>query len=153
MRQAGPEDEPLLFALFFEDKVADLAATGLDEAQFLPLIEMQYSGRKMTYETQHPEAENLILIGEDGRPAGRLLLDRKPDCWRVVDIAVLASHRRMGLGTQVLTQCQERCSTAGVRLELQVAAGSPARRLYERLGFQVTRGDAVSVGMVWSPAL
>jgi ribosomal protein S18 acetylase RimI-like enzyme len=153
VRNAEPEDEPLLFALFFEVKAAEFAATGLAEAQFLPLIEMQYRGRKLTYEAQYPEAESLILIGEDGKPAGRLLLDRKPDCWRVVDIAVLASRRGRGLGTRVLTQCKERCSAAGVRLELQVAAGNPARRLYEQLGFQITRGNAVSVEMAWSPSL
>jgi ribosomal protein S18 acetylase RimI-like enzyme len=152
LRQAGPEDEPLLFALFFEVKAVDLAATGLAEAQFLPLIEMQYRGREMTYEVQYPKAESLILIGEDGKPAGRLLLDRGLDRWRVVDITVLASHRRSGIGTRVLTQCQEQCSKAGVRLELQVSAGSPALRLYERLGFQITHGDGISVEMVWSPS-
>jgi GNAT superfamily N-acetyltransferase len=125
----------------------------LTEAQFLPLIEMQYRGRKMTYEAQYPDAEDSILIGDDGKPAGRLLLDCRPDCWRVVDIAVLASQRGRRIGTRVLMQCQERCLAAGVRLELQVAAGNPARRLYERLGFQMIRSDAVSVEMVWSPAL
>lgn len=127
--------------------------TGLTEAQFLPLIEMQYRGRKMTYEAQYPQAENSIVIGEDGKPAGRLLLDRGPDCWKVVDIAVLASHRRRGIATRVLTHCHEQCSAAGTRLELQVAVGNPARRLYERLGFQMTSGDAVSIEMVWRPTL
>jgi ribosomal protein S18 acetylase RimI-like enzyme len=128
----------------------------LGEAQLQPLIEMQYRGRKMTYAAQYPEAADSILCvddgGDDGTPVGRLLLDGKPDCWRILDIAVLAAHRGRGLGTRVLKQCQQQAAAAGVKLELQVAPRNPARRLYERLGFHATREDAATVEMVWSQA-
>jgi len=152
LRKAGPEDEPLLYDLFAEDRAAQFAACGMGEAQFKPLIEMQYRGRKMTYAAQYPAAEDSILLDEDGQPVGRLLLDRRPDRWRIVDIAVLVNHRGRGLGTQVLKECQRQCETAEVRMELQVALWNPARRLYERLGFRAIREDAVAVEMVWSAA-
>jgi hypothetical protein len=48
LRPAGPEDEPLLQALFAEDRAAQLAVAGLERAQLQALIDMQYRGRKMT---------------------------------------------------------------------------------------------------------
>jgi GNAT superfamily N-acetyltransferase len=152
LRQAVAEDEPLLYAIFAEERAEQFIGTGLGEAQLQPLIEMQYSGRRMAYAAQYPEAADSILLGEDGRPVGRLLVDRKPDCWRVVDVAVLAEHRGRGLGTEALKECQQQCEAAGARLELQVVPWNPARRLYERLGFHAIREEAAAVEMVWNPA-
>jgi ribosomal protein S18 acetylase RimI-like enzyme len=111
---------------------------------------MQFRGRAMTYAAHYPAAENLILLGTDGTPIGRLLLDRETDRWRIVDIAVLAAHRGHGLGTVVLRQCQEQAAADGAALELQVRPENPARRLYERLGFQVSRIDPLALQMTWS---
>jgi len=104
----------------------------------------------MTYAAHYPAAENWILLGTDGTPIGRLLLDRETDRWRVVEIAVLAAHRGHGLGTVVLRQCQQQAAADGAALELQVMPESPARRLYERLGFQVFCSDLLALQMTWS---
>jgi ribosomal protein S18 acetylase RimI-like enzyme len=153
---AGPEDERLLFALYAEDQRAQFVPSGLAEELVRSLIQMQYRGRSMTYAARYPASENSILIADDGSPVGRLLLDRGslrlPDCWRIVDIAILATHRGKGLGTRVLKECQRLCAAAGASLELQVTPWNPARRLYERLGFQVVSEDATAVEMGWSPA-
>ena len=149
MRPAEPSDEALLYTLLAEEKAVQLAAIGWGEEQWGPLIQMQFRGRKMTYLESYPEAEDFILLGKNNKPIGRLLLDRKPDRWRIVDIALLAKHRRQGLGTRVILQWQHRAASAGVRMELQVSPLSSARRLYERLGFRATREDAISVDMVW----
>jgi ribosomal protein S18 acetylase RimI-like enzyme len=148
-RLACAGDEPLLFALFASDKRMEFAAFGVPAAQAEMLVEMQYRGRKMTYAAQFPQAEDSILVADDGTPAGRLLIDRKPDCWRIVDIAILPEHRGRGLGTRAIKECQARCAEAGAKLALQVATTSPARRLYERSGFRVSREDAVAVEMIW----
>jgi ribosomal protein S18 acetylase RimI-like enzyme len=157
VRQAGCRDEAFLLALFGADKAVEFAATGLAEASIRPLIDMQYRGRKMSYTAQYPEAEDSILCLEDGReeetPVGRLLVDRKTDCWRVVDIAVLAHYRGRGLGTAALKECQSKSCAAGVRLELAVRPENPARRLYERLGFHAVSEDAATVQMIWNPAI
>jgi ribosomal protein S18 acetylase RimI-like enzyme len=142
----------LLFALFAEEKAAPLTVIGLPEAQLNALVQMQYRGRKMTYAAQYPEAEDSILLDHSGEPVGRLLVNRKPDCWRIVDIAVLTKHRGRGLGTRALEECQRQAAAVGARLELQVAPQNPARRIYERLGFRTIREDAVAVEKVWSPA-
>ena len=52
-------------------------------------------------------------------------------------MGVLGSHRRRGLGTQLVVAALERARATGVgRVELEVfASNGPAIRLYERLGF------------------
>jgi len=152
MRRACAEDEALLFELFAGDKRAEFAVFGVGGLQAEKLIEMQYRGRKLTYGAQYPGAEDSILLDEDGRAAGRLLVDRGAECWRIVDIAVLSGHRGKGMATAALRECQRRCAASGARLELQVAPMNPARRLYERAGFRATREDAMAVEMVWSAA-
>jgi len=152
LRPAGAGDEPLLQALFAEDKAAELAAAGLAEAQIRALVEMQSRGRKMTYAAQYPAAMDSILLDEEGMAVGRLLVDRQPGRWRIVDFAVLAAHRCQGLGTLALQESQRQAAAVGAGMELQVMRFNPARRLYERLGFHAVREDAVIVEMVWSTA-
>lgn len=150
-RPASAEDESLLFTLFAGDKRAEFAAFGVPAAQAEMLVEMQYRGRSMTYAARFPHAEDLILLAEDGTPAGRLLIDREFGRWRIVDIAILPERRGCGLGTRTIEECQTRCAEAGATLGLEVVAANPARRLYERLGFCVSREDPVAVEMIWGP--
>jgi ribosomal protein S18 acetylase RimI-like enzyme len=152
LRTTQPEDEAFLLTLFAETRAGDFAALGLAEAQLGSLLELQYRGRKMTYAAQYPDAEDSILLGEDGQPVGRLLLDRKPDRWRIVDLAVLTEQRGRGLGSKVLEECCCQAAAAGASLELQVAPQNPAQRLYARLGFRAVREDAVSIEMTWNAA-
>ena len=153
MRPRGPEDEPFLYKLLAEDKAAQLAAIGWGEAQWGVLVQLQYRGRKMTYESQFPDAEDSIFLGEDGAPVGRLLLDRNLDRWRIVDLAILTAHRGRGLGTRVIRQCQQQAAAAGAVLALQVVPFTPARRFYERLGFRAINEYATAVEMLWSESI
>lgn len=151
MRPAQPQDAVFLLQLFAESQ-EQLAGLRSNEALWRTLVEMQFRGRATSYAAQYPHAEDSILLGNDGKPVGRLLLNRTPESWRIVDIAVLAVQRGQGLGASVLRQCQQQAAAAGAKLELQVRPENPARRLYERLGFQAISEDAVTVKMIWSAA-
>ena len=85
-------------------------------------------------------------------PVGRLLVDRRPECWRIVDVAVLAAYRNIGLGSWAIESCQQQAQAAGAMLELQVRPENRARLLYERLGFKVVSENPLAVEMVWSEA-
>jgi ribosomal protein S18 acetylase RimI-like enzyme len=134
LRPVIAEDEPFLLDLFAECQ-DQLALLRNDEAMWLSLVQMQYRGRRLTYEAQYPEASDLLICLDNGTPVGRLLLDRKSDHWRIVDIALLAAHRRLGIGTAVITGCKKECGALGIPLRLSVAHGNLAHRLYVRLGF------------------
>jgi ribosomal protein S18 acetylase RimI-like enzyme len=168
LRRAIPQDASLLFALFAADRAAQFAATGLTEAQYRPLLDMQYKGRAMTYSAQYPDAEDWIVCIEEGSLAdvshasmekelavGRCLLARtsqgpKLD-FRLVDLAILPQFRDRGIATQVLQQLAQQSAAAGAAFSLQVEKQNPALRLYERLGFFKVSGDELSYEMEWRP--
>lgn len=150
LRPADTGDEEFLFQLFAESQV-QLALLRPNETLWRSLVDMQYRGRKMTYAQLYAAAVNSILClasdGGDEIPVGRILVDQRPGCWRIVDIAVLAAARGKGVGGWAIKQCIAESAAAGARLELRVEPGNPARRLYERLGFQAVSEDAMNVEM------
>jgi GNAT superfamily N-acetyltransferase len=152
LRPSVPEDEAFRFLLFATDMIALWVEAGLSVVQAQSMAAMQYRGRQMSYATKYPDAEDWILLGLDKKPLGRLLLDRKPDCWRIVDFAVLAEERNKGWGSKALEECQQWAAAAGARMALQVSLQNPARRLYARKGFQVIRTDVMAVEMNWCAA-
>lgn len=147
-RLATAEDEAFLYRLFAETRMAELAGCGIPPCQAEMLVQLQRRGQQVTYRQQYPRADNLILLSESGMPAGRLLLDRQPKRWRIVDIAVLEEYQRRGITTRAIRNCQSR--TPPVRLELQVNPANPARNLYQRLGFGVVTETAASLDMIWT---
>ena len=151
LKPAQPEDEEFLFRLFAESQ-EHLAVFRPNEALYQSLLEMQYRGRKLSYAAQYPQAVDSILCIEDeakgAMPVGRLLVDCQPDCWRIVDIALLAAHRGKGLGSWALEHCQRECGAAAGKLALAGKPDNRARRLYERLGFRVTHEDLLTAEMV-----
>ena len=73
-----------------------------------------------------------------------------------VAVAVREGSRAGGLGARLLNALAEAAHAAGfARLSLSVAAGNPARRLYERLGYsEISReGDAVRMMLNRPPAV
>lgn len=150
-RPAAPGDDPLLFTLFAEEKAAELAPLGLSAEQLQPLLEMQYRGREFSYSQAAAEPAHHILCTPGGTPVGRLLVDRQPECYRVMDIAVLAAHRNHGIGKQALRRIQEDASRESLPIRLRVMQNSPAERLYRSLGFTQISRDEMSSEMEWRP--
>jgi GNAT superfamily N-acetyltransferase len=93
-----------------------------------------------------------IVCAEDGTPAGGILVERTADGMRLIDIAVINSKRRQGLGTEVIRALQQECDARGWTPKLQVLKGNAAESLYRRLGFEVAREDSLRRQMVWSGA-
>ena len=148
---AGGSDT-LRYRLFAEDKLAEFAAMGVPPEQAALLVKMQYRGRAMSYAQAYPQAEEMLLCLEDGADEiaiGCLLLARATDCWRIVDLALLAAYRGQRFGRSAVQQVQRQCAEAGVALHLHVLHGNPAARLYERMGFCAVSEDAIGVEMVW----
>lgn len=63
-----------------------------------------------------------------------------------LSIAVVSGHRGQGVGTELLTALLGRLD----RCSLAVDERNPARRLYERLGFEVVSHEGASVTMLAS---
>jgi ribosomal protein S18 acetylase RimI-like enzyme len=64
-----------------------------------------------------------------------------------LSIAVLTEHRGRGVGTRLLNELFESVRDRHEAVSLSVSADNPARRLYQRLGFEIVSRDAASLTM------
>jgi GNAT superfamily N-acetyltransferase len=151
-RPATAADEGFLLNLYAQERAAELMLAGLDAAQRQIFVQMQFRARQTSYAANYPAATQEIICVEDGTPAGGILVERTADGMRLIDIAMITSKRRQGLGTEVIRALQQECDTRGWTLKLQVLKGNTAERLYRRLGFEVAGEDSLRRQMVWSGA-
>lgn len=150
-RAATPADEPLLFALFAAEKNGEFAALGWSEEQLRPLLHMQFRAREISYAQNSPAAVDTILCLDDSTPVGRHLIERQPEGYRSIDLAVLPAYRKRGIGAWAMQQIQNLAGLESVTVRLRVVRTNPALRLYERLGFLRVAGDPVALEMEWQP--
>lgn len=81
-------------------------------------------------------APGLFILLLNGVPAGFLDGETRAEGYELGNLCLLPEHRGKGLGSKVLKALLDKAP--GGRVSLQVFKTNPARRLYERLGFQTT---------------
>jgi len=146
LRAAIEDDEEFLRTLFAQTNVT---------LQSLPLelqtalLDMQYRGRELTYSTQYPEAQNSIICLDEDTCVGRLLMDRRAETFRVIDLAILPQWQGRGIGSGILKDLAQESRHRGVKLHLRVTKENRALELYLRLGFEIDGGDDISYEMSW----
>ena len=149
MRPAVPDDAAFLFALYADRRMPELAPLGWDAAQCAAFLEMQFRAQQESYGTEFADADHWIVL-VDGEPAGRLLVARRPAAHVVVDIVVLARHRRRGIGTALMGEVQASAAKAGAPVNLHVAGwDTGVVGWYERLGFTGVSAVGPHVAMSW----
>jgi GNAT superfamily N-acetyltransferase len=147
LREATPEDEPFLLEVYASTRLEELEGFGWSDEQMQAFIKMQFLARERVY----PRVDNRIILFE-GRPVGRMLVDRTDTTILLRDIALLTEFRNARLGSRLIQDLMNEAAAAGKPIQLHVLASSPAVRLYERLGFRRTGGDNAYLEMQWVPA-
>lgn len=149
-RPVSAGDRPFLLRLYAATRADEVAAFGWDERTLRVFLEQQFRARDAGWASTAVNADDELLL-RDEEPVGRLVLDRRADGIRVVDIALMPAQQRHGIGTALLTQVVAEGDRTRQPVRLEVLAGSPAVRLYERLGFRTTGGDGVRLAMERPP--
>jgi len=85
----------------------------------------------------------------NGQPAGRLYVHAWEREIRIVDIALMPEFRGQGIGSDLLRSLIAEAEASDRTLSIHVEHNNPARRLYERLGFQYAGEHGVYVLMVY----
>jgi ribosomal protein S18 acetylase RimI-like enzyme len=147
LRLATVSDEPFVRHLFDTARAGDFAAAGLPEAALELLLAQQFRVQAAGYAAQFPDAMSLIVLHRDA-PVGRLMLVAGQRSWHIVDIVLLPSVRKQGIGTDIIEAVISAAIADGAReITLSVlSSNAAARRLYARLGFVAT-GDGVHIPM------
>ena len=79
------------------------------------------------------------IIEAEYRAAGSLWLEWKPESLYIHEVQVLPEYQNKGLGTEVVRYVIEQGAQRQLPVTLSVVPANPrAKRLYERLGFEVT---------------
>ncbi len=148
-RPVAKSDEAFLFQLFCSVRADALGPANLPAADLEPLMRMQYAGQRGTYASQFPGAEHSILL-QEGQPVGASYVSRTEEEIRLVDVALLPSHRGAGRGTAVIRALQEEARASGRPLRLKVDVSNVAAcRLYERLGFEEVDRSPTHIELAW----
>jgi len=84
-----------------------------------------------------PASHDIIEL--DGVPVGCQWVRRDPDALFLVRIYLMPAVHGRGIGTHVVNLLLERARRERLPVRLRVLKGNPAKRLYARLGFRVTK--------------
>ena len=83
-------------------------------------------------------AKNYSIIEYHGEDIGAISIERHPDFIQLTQIFILPSHQNRGIGTTLVRELARESRQSGKPVRLRVLRTNPARRLYEREGFQVS---------------
>ncbi|MBL9132632.1 MAG: GNAT family N-acetyltransferase [Verrucomicrobiaceae bacterium] len=150
LRPVTAEDTAFLFAVYASTREAELALTGWSTEQKAAFCAQQFHAQDTHYRQHYPGAQYFVIEAEN-QAAGRLYVDHGENEIRVMDIALLPQFRGKGIGTHYFRELQKEAQTASKVLSIHVEAFNPAKRLYERLGFQLAEDKGVYHFMTWTP--
>lgn len=149
-RPVQDSDLPFLARLYASTRAQELAATPWTDAQRRLFLDQQFHAQHAFYTEQFAGAEfSVVMI--DGRPGGRLYVDRRTDEIRIVDIALLPAHTGNGIGGRLLRELMDEAADRGVPLTIHVERFNRALSLYGRLGFAQVADQGPYLLLEWDP--
>jgi len=148
LRPRTADDADFMRAIDRSTRIDELRAVPWSEAEKAAFLDMQFRAQTMHYDARYPAAEYLVIEVDD-IPAGRLYVDRTASGINVLDIALLPQWRGRGIGGALLKAILDEARAAARTVILHVEQYNPARRLYERLGFEALGSNGVYERMEW----
>ena len=151
LRLETAEDVPFLRELYALTRAEEMAALPWDRVCKDAFLRMQFDAQTLHYHLAYPHATfHIVLV--NGRPAGRLYVDRGDDEIGLIDVSLLPEYRRRGIGSELLRALLADARRLGRRVTLHVERRNPALRLYERLGFRQLADEGIYLFMEWRAA-
>jgi ribosomal protein S18 acetylase RimI-like enzyme len=149
-RSICEEDSEFLYSVYASTREEELAVVDWTAEQKEQFLRMQFTAQHKHYQENYANARfEVILL--DGKPSGRLYVDRRDDEIRIVDIALLSEHRGRGIGGQILTDILAEGEKTGKAVRIHVEQNNPALHLYQRLGFRQIGETGVYLLLEWVP--
>ena len=150
LKKFGPNHQPFLDTLYRSTREPELQLTNWTEEQKTAFCRMQQFAQLADY-GRKPGASHQVIFCKK-KLAGRLFSWESAEEIRLADISLLPEFRGQGIGRAVLLELMATARQKKKPLTLHVAAGNPARRLYESLGFRKMREVNDNVYMELAPA-
>jgi ribosomal protein S18 acetylase RimI-like enzyme len=142
-------DGEFCFDLFCDSRAPSEDLSALDAPLRERLMRQQFCGQNASYRANYPDVR-FEIVERDGAPIGRIVTARTPDAVLIVDIALIASWRRRGIGASLVNGVLDEARAAGLPVRLSVFANNaPALRFYLRLGFRPIASSAIDMRLEW----
>jgi ribosomal protein S18 acetylase RimI-like enzyme len=93
------------------------------------------------YEINKFQLNGTKIIQLDGVDVGRMTVTRKREVIVLDEIQVLPEYQGRGLGSQAIQGLLAEATEKRIPVELMLLKLNPAKRLYDRLGFEVYQED------------
>ncbi len=135
LRPTVAADRAFLLALYGTTRADELSAVPWAEHEKATFVAMQFDAQDASYRQAFPDGRFLLVLAGDD-PIGRLSLARLTDELRIVDIILVPERCGQGIGSVLLAWVLAETDRDGLAATLHVEPWNPAKRLYERLGFQ-----------------
>jgi ribosomal protein S18 acetylase RimI-like enzyme len=139
-------DLEFLYHTYRDSRADEMAAIGdlwtHDEKE--AFLRSQFDLQHRHYQSHYANASYEVIC--DGPESiGRYYVEHGEKEIRLMDIALLCKHRRLGIGGALIETLVREADSNGRLVSLHVEETNPAKRLYERLGFE----DIEEVGPYW----
>lgn len=149
LRRRGPDDLEFVRDVYVASRWEELTVTGWPEPVKLQFLHDQHRMQHAQY-TSLCEGAAWGIIEKDGQRAGRLYLLYRSQDLRIIDIALMPAYRNQGLGSGLLRSLQQMARDLNAaKASIHVERDNPARRLYDRLGFQLAGTNGLYYLLEW----
>jgi len=150
LRPERADDRGFRYRLFCESRQPEFALL-LPPADYQRVMAHQFHAQTIGYEAEFPHAR-FDIIELDGRPIGRIVVDRPGTMLHIVDQAVVPELRNRGIGTAIMRTLMKEARRSSIPVQLEVASeNDPSLKLYLRLGFVPIEMQAFYVRLEWRP--
>lgn len=150
LRLALPEDVPVLTEIYASTREEELRQVPWSAEQKKAFTDWQSARQEEHYALHYPNAERLLIRrlpsaaveGEGQAAIGRIYVETTRLEVRLMDITLLRACRSLGIGTRLMNELLRFADALQRPVTLHVEPFNPAKRMYERMGFEVseTRG-------------
>lgn len=158
LRPEQDEDRDFRLRLFVDSRLPEFALLQqhVGPAAYAEIMRMQFLAQIASYRAEFPQAR-FDIVELDGKPIGRIVVDRSGDTIHIVDQAVVPDLRNRGIGTAIMRALMDEAAAAALPVRLTLASSNdPSMRLYLRLGFAPIETAPLYIEMEWrtpSPSL
>jgi ribosomal protein S18 acetylase RimI-like enzyme len=150
LRPEREDDRDFRYRLFCDSRQPEFAVV-LPPDVFQQVMAHQFQAQTVSYRGQFPQAR-FDIIELDGRPIGRIVVDRPGDRLHLIDQAIIPELRGRGIGTAIMRALMDEAAARRVPVVLEASSSNdPSMRLYLRLGFVVTEITELYIELTWTP--
>ena len=143
-------DRKFLRDLYSTTRAEELSLVPWADEEKETFLDQQFNAQHRFYQDTFSNARFDIIV-EEKENIGRLYVDDRKSEIRIIDIAIMPSRRRQGIGQALLQDILDRGRSEKKVVSIHVEKNNPAMSLYKRLGFVETEDQGVYLLMKCHP--